>query len=100
MIRVLAAAGLLLAAPPAAAQGLPCLPWENLLTVLMGRFGEQAQWMGIAGPAGAPRPVMLFAHPDGGTWSIVVRRPDGTGCLAMSGSVWEAVAPVPAGEPG
>lgn len=74
---------LLLVQPAKAAP--QCDAAERVLALLVDRYGEQEIGAGTAG--GGSR-LLIFAHPDGDTWSVVVLLPDGRACLVASGADW------------
>jgi len=81
----------LLCASTAAHADAPCLPTlEAFAGALADRYGEVVQVGGVM-PAGAP--LLLFANPETGTWTIVVRSPDGRYCSPASGTYYRAVKP-------
>lgn len=89
----------LLAAPVAAqdseaepgAQG-QCAPRDRIVEALGGTFNESPRGLGLSDTGN----VIEVWTSTGGSWSVVVNRPDGTSCLADFGQAW---ALVPQGEP-
>lgn len=63
-----------------------CGPFGDIQTKLARDYGE---FILLAGKFGSePGSAIVFANPDGTTWTIVSLLPDGTGCLAASGDSW------------
>ncbi len=83
-----------LAMAPAFAQGQMCAPADQIVTILKDKYGEEVVSTG-AGPSGVG--MMMFAHPDGDTWSMVVLLPDGRACLIASGTEFQNIARTPPG---
>jgi hypothetical protein len=55
----------------------------------------------LAAPAMAQAMLLIFATPDGATWTAVMLRHDGVGSMAAAGSDWQARSdPVPVPEEG
>lgn len=82
----LGTAGLLHAAPAAAAQ---CGPRDAVLAHLAGKYRETRQSVGLA----ANSMVMeVFASRETGSWTITVTSAQGVTCLVASGQGFEAVA--------
>lgn len=90
MTRILA----LLLALPAQAQTTPCTALPDALAALSARYGEAPR---VTGLTSAGTLMVITASEDGG-WSPVT--PDGTACMAASGSAFEVIAPEPAGVDG
>ncbi len=82
-------------ARPAAAQS-NCGPMTRIAAALASRYGEAPVASGLSGSGAA---IVLFATPDGGTFTVLVVRPDGTACGLASGNAWELLEPGPQGEP-
>ncbi len=85
--RTLLAAALALAAP-AAAQAAQCVPRAVALATLAERHGETRRGIGLD----ARGTVMEVFAAEGGGWTILVTRPDGTSCLVASGTGYEDLA--------
>ena len=86
----LGAAGLTLAALPAAAgpggsNGPACAPRAKVVALLAERHRETRRGVGLAGPA---RMVEVFASEEG-SWSVIVTDTRGVACLIASGRDWE-----------
>lgn len=92
---ILAVLGLLLTAPLAAA--IQCGPTEAVLTGLAERYDEQAVARGLM-PDGSM--AMVTATVDGGTWALLLVKPDGQSCMMAAGRDWEAFPAAPAGVEG
>lgn len=92
ILAVLILLGLLvvLNAGVAAAQQLTsCAPRDVVLERLAQKYGEDRQYVGLAGPN---RIVETFASEETGTWTIIVTGASGVSCLVASGSGFEHVA--------
>lgn len=75
---------------PALAQ-TPCLPTlDAYAAALSDRYGESVQAVGTMGD-GAP--LLMFANPETGSWTIIVQAPDGRYCSPASGQNYTAVKP-------
>lgn len=44
--------------------------------------------------------LVIFADPEGDTWTAVLVNPDATACVAAAGTAWQAMPPPPAGVEG
>ncbi len=86
--RTLLAAALALAAPAAAAQAAQCMPRAVALAALTERHGETRRGIGLD----ARGTVMEVFAAEGGGWTVLVTRPDGTSCLVASGTGYEDLA--------
>ena len=86
MIRFLAAAAaiaLSACAPPAFAQG--CTTIEQVVQVLAEKYGEHPVAMGNVDQRG---PMIVFAAPTTGTWTLVGRLPNGCAITVLAGTDW------------
>jgi hypothetical protein len=90
------ALGLLAMALPAPA-ATQCLPFEQLVVQLSGRWHEAPLHRGLTA---AGQIMIIFSTGDGDTWTAVVLAPDGTACLVASGKGWETLPPPPVGTEG
>ncbi|MCU0902429.1 MAG: hypothetical protein MUE83_00960 [Tabrizicola sp.] len=70
-----------------------CDSAERVLQLLADRYGEERVGEGSAGGG----KLLIFAHPDGDTWSVVILLPDGQACLLASGADWTTLNPTPPG---
>lgn len=70
-----------------------CAPADQMVDLLSDRYGEAVVGTGLAAEAR----LMVFAHPEGDTWSIVFLLPDGRAGLMASGADWEAATPTKPG---
>ena len=86
-------AALILLASPAAGQE-PCNSRDVIIESLAKDYGEEVIWAGVNDAEGM---VEVLGAPDGGTWSIILTRPDGWACLKASGEGWRPVDPEPEG---
>lgn len=82
------------AVTPAAAQP-QCAPVEEVLAGLATGYDESLIGRGFVANG---TQMLLFTHPEGDTWTIIVLMPDGTACLAASGTGWDARTPTPTGK--
>jgi hypothetical protein len=92
-MRALLLAALLMVPGYAYAQGGPCLPYAALADQLSRTYGEAPASAGLTGGADTARRMMVevWSSPDGATWTLVLRRPDGIACLMASGEHWVAM---------
>ncbi len=79
---------------PAAAQSV-CAGRAQVLDYLTRHYSEQRIALGVAGAGGV---IELLARPDGGTWTLIVSRPDGSACVLATGEDWQRVSPEKRGE--
>lgn len=70
-----------------------CDAAEKVMQLLADQYGEERIGEGSAGGG----QLLIFAHPDGDTWSVVVLLPDGQACLMASGADWTTIEPTPPG---
>jgi hypothetical protein len=80
-----------LLATPALAQdaGQPaCAPIDQIAAKLAAEYHETRVQQGVVGEGQAM--LLIFAAPDGATWTAVMLRHDGVGCMAAAGSDWQA----------
>ncbi len=82
-----------LAAPVTAAP--TCGNADTLGARLAQRYGETSQSLGLTATGAL---MMLAANPETGTWTALIIRPDGVGCVAASGTNWQG-APAKTGDP-
>lgn len=71
------------APPPADAQML-CAPRERLVERLSADYSERQRGIGVRGPAAV---YELWAS-DGGSWTLLLTRPNGVSCLVADGTHW------------
>jgi len=67
---------------PSYSQEQPCAPRDAVEKRIWKQYGESVVGAGIS-PGGI---VYLTANPVTGTWSLLIRRPDGTACVMMGGT--------------
>jgi hypothetical protein len=84
----------LLLADPVKAQPLQCDSVDQVLTYLADQFDEQLVGEG-QGPNGTR--LLLFAHPQGDTWTVIGVIPGDKACFIASGTNWTDHEPTPAG---
>ena len=74
---------------PAWAQEQPaCAPIDQIEAKLAAEYRETRVQQGVVGDGRAM--LLIFATPDGATWTAVMLRHDGVGCMAAAGSDWQA----------
>lgn len=78
------------------AHAATCFPRAAVIEQLASRYGESRRVIGLA-TTGAV--VEVFASPSG-SWTLTATTPDGATCILGSGMAFEALAGLPAGEPG
>lgn len=88
---------LALALPLPAAAQLPCIAWPAAVEQLADKWGEAPMWEGTRDGLGA---FVVLANPDGTTWTLMLRRPDGAACPVASGEGWAPPAAPKPGEEG
>ena len=81
---------------PANAQLSACPTYERIVALLRGKYREELQAFGV--DPFNNQAVQLWVAPGGRTFSVVIRRRDGTACFISSGTDWHVV-PVTEGEP-
>ena len=92
-----ALAALLLLTTPAIAHEQPrCGQYVEMAKALSDKFHEQRVAMGLNEKGEA---IIIFASPDGATWSALAVQATGTACWVGAGSQWETIAPKPQGDP-
>ena len=69
---------------------VPCAPHALVAAQLAERHGERPVALGVTA---AGWMMQLYAGPPGGTWTIVLTRPDGLSCLADHGTGFERAPP-------
>lgn len=94
LIVLLALFTALVLADDARAEPLSCGPVDQVVEALTGEYHEVLVGTG-AGPNGTR--LLVFAHPDGTTWTVLGLLPDGKACFIASGTDWKAAPPTPPG---
>jgi len=80
------AIALILPVGQVAAQSMTCAPYQTMEDTLTGsKHSEAKVGNGLSGKF----KTILFVNPISGKFSIVVRRPDGIGCLVGAGTDWK-----------
>jgi hypothetical protein len=79
-------AALCLATPAAA---IECAPLEQVRAVMQAKYGERVIWFG----ANPMQNILIFAQPDGSTWTAFLVDGSGTACLVAAGEQWAADMP-------
>jgi hypothetical protein len=87
-MRLLILAALSTLAAPAWAQEQACAAIGDIEAKLAAEYRETRVQQGVVGEGRAM--LVIFAAPDGATWTAVMVRPDGVGCMAAAGSDWQA----------
>jgi hypothetical protein len=85
-LKVVAAALLSTLSLPALAQE-NCAPITDIEAKLAADFHEARIQQGIA--SDGKHMLVIYAAPDGATWTAIMLRPDGLGCVAVSGENWQ-----------
>ena len=80
-----------LASGQALAQGIVCAPRAEILRMLAKNYREVVVNRGLVSNG----QVLEVAASPAGTWSLFFTQPDGTSCLVLFGTAWQAVAPAP-----
>ncbi len=89
---------LVLACAPAVALAQTyCADRGSLVGKLETSYGEAFAGGGMQN---ASRIVEVWASEDGGTWTILITRADGTSCIMASGTAWRKGLPQPEGVAG
>ncbi|MDJ0685812.1 MAG: hypothetical protein QNJ84_14025 [Alphaproteobacteria bacterium] len=86
-IGLLAGAALLMSSP-STAQSI-CGPHEDIIKKLETTYKETEAGVGLATGGGV---VQLYVS-EGGSWTVLVTRPNGVTCLVAGGQNWEIVEP-------
>lgn len=84
----------LLLADPLQAQPLQGAPVDQVVEALHGQCGEELIGDGV-GPNGTR--LLIFAHPDGDSWTVIGLLPDGKACPIAWGTDWTQRTPTPPG---
>lgn len=83
-------AGLAINAPLAvAAQTPPCLGLGDMSAMLADRFQERPVFVGMSDDEQTR--LMIFAAPEGRSYSVVIVGKAGAACLAGTGSAWALI---------
>ncbi|GHC52838.1 hypothetical protein [Neogemmobacter tilapiae] len=67
----------------------PCAPRATVVEALSERYGESRQSIGMSADNMV---VEVYASRETGSWSLVITRPDGLSCLAVTGNGFEVLA--------
>ena len=86
--------GMIFALNPAHSNPVNCTKRMEMVKKLNERFGESRQSIGLT-PGG--QALEFFAHPETGTWTILLSSPNGTSCMMASGHAYQAIKD-PAGQ--
>lgn len=76
-------------AEPAANGRKACNHWRAIAEQLDEKFNERPVAAGLQSNGNL---VQLFVAEDTGTWSMVIVRPSGVGCLVSAGEGWQTVS--------
>lgn len=71
-----------------------CAPYTKLVGDLSSKYSEHKVAEGTAGPTA----IILLADPDGDSFSVIVRHPDGMGCIVAAGKNMSFFAPPEKGD--
>ena len=74
----------------AQAQQLPCGERDKILTKLGTDYAERQVSVGLASNGSV---LEVMASP-GGTWTMILTKPEGGSCIVATGRSWEDVQPV------
>jgi len=80
--------GMVFILDPAHANPANCTKRAEMIENLNVRFGESRQSIGLT-PGG--QALEIFAHPETGTWTILLTLPNGTSCMMASGHAYQAI---------
>lgn len=69
------------------ADGPVCAPRDQMLTQLTKRFGELPSATGLTAEGSA---MLVYATPDGSTFTLVFVGTNGIACMAAAGTGWDA----------
>lgn len=72
----------------------PCAPYDQVEAKLAAEYRETRIQQGVVGDGRAM--LVIFASPDGATWTAVMVRPDGLACMAAAGDDWQTRHDAPA----
>lgn len=72
---------------------MPCGPSKTMEDHIRDKYGESAIGMGIA----AGGVMALMANPETGTFTVLIRRPDGMSCLLMGGTGFTSIEALKSG---
>ncbi len=75
------------------AHAMQCAKYTELVEVLDKQYGETRRAHGMAGTQ-TPQIAELYVS-EAGTWTLLLRRPDGIGCIYAAGQAWGPVDPTP-----
>lgn len=83
---------LLLTSPALAQQQAPppCGPTDKMERNLAAKFGETPFMAGLSSDRS---PILMFANPKTGTWSVTLRLPNRISCIVQSGEGYTALEP-------
>ncbi len=86
--------GAAILAPAAEARSL-CVPHDKLVNQLSKRHGEKSVAMGLASNGSL---MQVFSSKEGGTWTMVLTKPNGESCIMAAGESWMDVPKQLAGD--
>lgn len=86
--------GAAISAPAAEAASL-CVPHEKLVAQLSKKHGEKPAAMGLASNGSL---MQVFSNRDGGSWTMVLTKPNGVSCVMAAGESWMDVPKPLAGD--
>lgn len=82
----LSVVGMIFTMDAAAASPANCSTHDALVEQLNERYGESRQSTGVTANGHI---IEIFAHPETGTWTILLALPNGTSCLVSSGNAYK-----------
>ena len=89
---IIAAFWMVFALMPTAAAAASCAPLDTAQARLSGNYGEQLVWIGLERSGDQ---LVIFANPDGGTFTIGHVDPDSLFCILAAGDGWAAFSADP-----
>ena len=75
------------------ARAATCAGMADILAQLSAKYGEMILWQGQMNDGS---PLIITAAPDGTTWTLLGRDPDGRACLLSAGAEWRVGGEAPA----
>ena len=86
-VLVLAAVLVIAAAGPATAQAVKCGPHDKVLDRLEKGYGEHPVGIGVTQQGD----LLEIVASTGGSWSVVISKPNGITCLVAAGDGWRSL---------
>ena len=88
LVLLLGLVATLFASSPSYSNAARCAKRTQMIVRLNERFGESLQSMGLTANG---QIIETFAHPDNGTWTILLTFPNGTSCMVASGQDFQVI---------